>query len=201
MWKWLKKLRGQRVPEQLFSLVDLVAEVAIKNSERQATAFEAALARQCGMRLDADTTEHILALFVCANWAAANGVWSHLPQAALRRDLLVQSKTAMLTRLAAELQPTGPNEAVALRAASVDFEIFQPFVAGYQRRIAYAGQNGMPVDETLALTFVLETVQFILKLDEERMYQVVTHFMPAAGGFSDVEGVAGQVNRAAGVEA
>lgn len=181
----------------LKQLCELVANVSLSKATKLTAQFEQLLTRSRNVPIDAQTHEIIFIAFACANWNFANGVWSNLGNAQLRRDLMAQSKNAIIVGLAHSLGPSKDPRDLAALAVRLDFDIFQPFFKGYLDGLKALDAFGVEPDVRVALQFTLEWLQDKLAISESEMNRIVPLFVEGAGDFNEVESVAAQVNRAA----
>lgn len=181
----------------LEQLCELIAGVSLLNAKKLASQFEQLLAERRNIPLDAQTHGTILMSFAYANWNFANGVWSNLSNAQLRRDLMARSKNAIILGLADILDPSHDPKDRAALAVRLDFDAFQPFLKGYLARLKELETTGVEPDARATLMFTLEWLQKKLGISESELEGIVPPFLAGAGDFSEVESVAAQVNRAA----
>lgn len=181
----------------LEQLCALVAEVSLSKATQLTAQFEQLLAQSRHVPVDATTHGTILVAFACANWSFANGVWSNLGNRQLRRDMMAESKKALILALAHTLGASKDPRDLAVLAVQLDFDTFQPFVESYLDSIKTLAANGVEPDARVVFQFTLEWIQKKISVSESEMNRIVPPFVAGAGDFNEVETVAAQVNRAA----
>jgi len=171
----------------LKQLCDLVSDVAIANATALREHFRDLLGSH-SLHLD---PEHILKTFSFMNWTFAQGVWSNLENTQLRRDLQIELKDSLITKLARELRNSDNVEDIAAKAVFLT-EDFNAYVIGYTHRM----QEGGCADSGTARLFALEHIQEKYQIGDNVMDDIVPVLWSDEKCNSEVESVAMQVNNA-----
>ncbi len=172
----------------LQQLCDLVSDVGISN----ATALRERFCHLLGPHPLQPDPEYILKTFSFMNWTFAQGVWSNLQNTQLRRDLQIELKDFLITKLARQLCASDNVEQIAAKAVFLT-EDFNAYVIRYKHRlqeVAYA-------DARTARLFALEQIQEKNQIEDDIMNDIVPALWSDERSNSEVESVAMQVNNAA----
>lgn len=180
--------------EALEEICGLVASVSVAKSLELSGRLEKLLAEYSDALHGSVDHKAILVTFACTNWNFANGVWSNLENVQLRRDLMAKSKNSLILALVATLAPSGDARDKAALAVHIDFDLFQPFLREYLKEAKTV--EGGP-DAIFALQFALGWIQKLNKIQDYAMSEILRRFLTEVGDFTEVEGIASQVNCAA----
>jgi hypothetical protein len=175
----------------------LVTEAGFTKSIALTSLFERLLAHD-GVAIDRESHEAVFLTFAFMNWQFANGVWSNLENVRLRRDLMSESKNAMVLKAASNLCSGRDAGDIAALAVRVDFDEFQPFVRTLMDSLGKLDDSGITPDANAVLFFGLEWIQAKLGIPDPIMDRIVPSFLDEVGDFAEVETIAAHANRAAG---
>lgn len=182
-------IRRNQVSSSLTQLCELVAGVAMESA---AETTDRLLQLLGGESLEMRRAT-ALTVFAFMNFTFAQGVWSNLENATLRRDLLSQLRDELILRLASATTGSSSSSVVSARAVRLAEEL-----TDYLRRFISRMQEFQGGDSRLATLFALEQLQGHYGLSDEMMNRVVPNLVPSEGLSGRVEAVALQVNEAAG---
>lgn len=164
---------------------DLVSDVGIKNAAAlQKTLTE--IATRYSFDLD---PEYILKTFSFMNWTFAQGVWSNVQNAELRRDLQIALKGSLIIKLARQLSPSSSADATAAKAVFLTEE-FNSFLLAYTEQM----QAVACADAGTARVFALTLIQEEYGIADHVMNEIVPALWSDENASSEVESVAMQVN-------
>lgn len=175
-------------------LCELVATVGVRNANKIALRFGQALFENTNIAIDDKTHETIVAGFSFMNWAMANGIWSCLKTASVRRDLLTVSKDKFVLKLAMALRPNEDVHGIAYLAANIE-ESAKQYYQAYIRGIADKG-NDADLDANDTLFFTFEWIQKNVNIPDTLMNAIVPTVILECSNFSEIEDIACQVLRA-----
>ncbi len=133
----------------------------------------------------------VLTIFAFMNWTLAQGVWSNLQNSQIRRDLQIELKDSLLTKLAKQFTRSDNLVDIAAKAASVT-EDFNVYLIGYNRHVQTLGG----ADSNAARLFALQQIQDECGIEDAVMNEIVPSIWSDTNANSEVELVAMQVNNA-----
>jgi hypothetical protein len=141
--------------------------------------------------LDLDP-EHVLNTFAFMNWTLAQGVWSNLEHARLRRDLQAELRRCLIMKLAEQLVGSTTVEDIAAKAVFL-MEDLSSYIMGYSSEMGSLGY----ADSGTARLFALERIQEEHGINDDVMDDIVPSLWADKKANSEVESVAMQVNKVA----
>lgn len=174
----------------LKQLCDLVSDIAVSNATTLRQSFFSLLS-QHSLKPD---PEYVLKTFAFMNWTFAQGVWSNLQDTQLRRDLQVELKDSLITKLAGQLSGSDNVEDIAAKAVFLT-EDFNAYLMAYNQRMQEAGYSDS--DSGNARLFALEQIQEKCQIGDAVMNDIVPSLWSNEKSNSEVESVAMQVNNVA----
>ncbi len=166
---------------------DLVSNVAIKNAITLQQRFSDLVTPYVGNL----NSEYIFKTFAFMNYTFAIGVWSTLQNERLRRDLIVELKTAILLKIAKHLA-TPIKEEIAAKGVFLndDFNLYLEDFKKNMKSYAYH-------DAGTARVFALERIQKQHGINDLIMNDIVPKFFADETLNSEVESVAMNINKVA----
>lgn len=179
----------------LLELCNLIANQGAQYAHQHKEIFLKIVKETTDKSISKRQSDTIFKIFSFLNWAYANGVWSNLNNAALRRDLMGQSMKSIIHRTAYELAEDKSNERVAFLAAQLDQE-FRAFVLAYNTMINELSGEGLEPDANTVTLCGLEWIQENLDLNDAHMNVIVPQFNHRSGDVARIEEIAQQINRA-----
>ena len=171
----------------LTKFCDLVSDVAMSNASNVRDQFMSLIGRE-SQNVD---SAHVLMIFSFMNWTFAQGVWSGLSNTRLRRDLQVQLKDALISRLASELTRGSSLQDAAARAVLLTDQ-FNDYLRQHNDRMQSIGE----ADSRTATLFAFERIQEKLGVEDSVMNRVVPQLISDKGLSAEVEAVAIEVTKA-----
>lgn len=180
----------------LLELCNLIADQGSKYAHQHKELFLEVVKETTGQAISEKQVDTIFKIFSFLNWTYANGVWSNLSNATLRRDLMEQSMKSIVLRTAYELAEDKSNEGVAYFASELDQE-FRQFALVYNERIKELAREELEPDANTATLCGLEWIQEHLDLNDDQMNVIVPQFNNRTGDVARIEEIAKQVNQAA----
>ncbi len=172
----------------LTQLCELVSDVAMANAAKVREQFVQLVQDESS---DVDPGS-VLTLLAFMNWTFAQGVWSNISNGRLRRDLQVQSKDALILRLARALTESSSAPDIAARAVALTDE-FNAYLRQYTSKM----QAIADADSRTATLFAFEQIQAKCGVSDGVMNRVVPKLVSDKGLSAEVESVAQEVNKAA----
>jgi len=172
----------------LQQLCDLVSDVAVSNATTLQQTFSSLLSLHS---INPDP-EYILKTFAFMNWTFAQGVWSNLQNTQLRRDLQIELKDSLITKLAGQVSGSDKVEDIAAKAVYLT-EDFNTYLIKFNQRMQQAGY----ADSGAARLFALEQIQEECEIGDFVMNDIVPSLWSDEKSNSEVESVAMQVNNVA----
>jgi hypothetical protein len=179
----------------LLELCNLIADTGAVYAYQHRNLFLEVIKENANRPVSEEQCNAIFKIFSFLNWAYANGIWSNLSDATLRRDLMRQSMQSIVLRTAYELAEDKSNDSVAFLAVRLDQE-FKDLVTAYNKRLKELSRDGFESDANTATLLGLELIQENLGLNDEHMNVIVPCFNRRAGDIARIEEIATQVNRA-----
>jgi len=180
----------------LVELCDLVAEQGLQYAKQNQEQFLQIVLDVTERQVSETQSRTVLEVFAFLSWAYANGVWSNLPNTALRRDLMRQSMESLVLRQAQLLADGKSSEGIALVAVDLDRR-FRDYALKYNARMKQLCHEGFEPDANAATLCGLEWIQEALELHDQDMELIVPLFNTLTEGPMEIERLAAQVNRAA----
>jgi len=180
----------------LLELCNLIADEGAKYAYQHKELFLEVVKDTTGKAIPEEKVDTVYKIFSFLNWAYANGVWSNLSNATLRRNLMVQSMQSIVLKTSYELSEDKSNEGVAFFASELDQE-FKDYVHAYNTRIKESYNEGFEPDENTAMLCCLEWIQDHIDIDDRKMNVIVPQFNNRTGNIPRIEEIAKQVNLAA----
>jgi len=165
-----------------------VSDIAVSNAATLRQIFSGLLSKHS---INADP-EYILQTFAFMNWTFAQGVWSNLQNTQLRRDLQIELKDSLITKLAVQMSGSDRVEDIAAKALFLT-EDFNAYLVRYNQRIQEAGY----ADSGTARLFALEQIQNVCQIADAVMNDIVPDLWSDEKSNPEVESVAMQVNNVA----
>jgi hypothetical protein len=138
--------------EALDELCALVADVGVQKAHELTVAFDRLLSEKAGLKLDKSQFQAVFFGFAFVNWSLANGVWSNLGNARLRRDLMSASRTKFISKAVQSIEACDDVHRMAYRASEVDLDDFPAFAEGWLDRMKQIDATGQVPDARAALT-------------------------------------------------
>lgn len=172
----------------LKQLCDLVSDVAVSNATQLRQRFSG-LIEPHSVSPD---PEFLLKTFAFMNWTFAQGVWSNLQNTQLRRDLQVELRNSLITKLTGQISGSDRVEDIAAKAVFLT-EDFNAYLMGYNHSMQQAGY----ADSVTARLFALEQIQEECQIGDDVMNDIVPNLWSDETSSSEVESVAMQVNNVA----
>lgn len=172
----------------LKQLCGLVSDVAVSNAMTLRHTFSGLLSPHS---LHPDP-EYVVKTFAFMNWTFAQGVWSNLQSTQLRRDLQIELKDSLITKLAGQLSGSDRVEDIAGKAVFLT-EDFNTYLMAYNQRMKEVGH----ADSGTARLFALEQIQEECQIGDAVMNDIVPSLWSDEKSNSEVESVAMQVNNVA----
>ena len=169
----------------LTQFCDLVSNVAISSAKETQQSFF----RSLPSGTEGVNPDDILKFFAFMNYTFAQGAWSSLKNAKLRRDLVVALKEDLITKLARLLARSDSVQDTAAKAVFLSEELND-----YLRQFIARMQSMGDADSRTATLFAFESIQNECKLDDSVMNEIVPRLMANESFGLEVESVALQVN-------
>lgn len=181
----------------LMELCDLIADEGAKYAHHRKELFLTFVEETTHKAIPKEQVDTVYKIFCFLNWAYANGVWSNLSNATLRKDLMGQSLERIALRTAYELANDKSNEGVAAFFASGLFQEFRQFALAFNERLKELSTEGFEPDANTATLCGLEWIQDHLGLSDDHMNVIVPKFNGYVGDVAKIVDLAKQVNLAA----
>jgi len=134
-------------------------------------------------------------IFSFMNWTAAVGMWSSLANVHLRRDLMAESMSAFVLRIAGVVAQSDDPSDVASTAVDIESWL-KRYLQGFLDRCNALEESGVSAGANVSVLYALECIQERMSIDDTVMERV--ELQPLFSSVAEIEEVAGQVNLAAG---
>lgn len=172
----------------LHQYCNLIADQCVTESQSLHNHLKNSL-KNHGHNLKTTDEKEIALTLAFLNLFVAQGTWSNLKNSTLRRDLLNETKDAMIFKLASIFKNGQSNEKIAAETVKIDFDKFRPYAKFHAAQLK--GFNKESVDANSNLYISLMWLQEKLNLSDSLMENIVLSFIEKTNrSFDKIEGTA-----------
>lgn len=168
----------------------VIADIGVNNAIKASKTFLCLLEQN---NITIDDPSKVIIGFTFMNWGIANGVWSNLKNATLRRDLMRTSQRAFVLAAAKIIREGEPPEDIAFLAVQID-AYFQGFIRPfYIERVREIERQGYSSGANAILLVSLEWILENTNLKNSDMDKIIHTFTDQSEDFDEITSVALQL--------